>query len=199
MKKYYILFLLISFLQACTSDDFTLESWKDNKVEIDGYMISGYGTVKEKDNSVMLYEDAYISLRRKGYTELGSDITVEIKEGEGVQFAMRCVSNKSENHPAILFTYSTGGSTIQEKGKSPINISQYKAKINEPVRIVFLNDCKRFDILLDCDTVYTGWTDIPNTDYLLVKALPKSKVQLTGISMVEKGEDENKVEEVIYK
>ena len=192
MRIFYINFLIIALLCSCMPDDFTLKTGKYNNDIINGYNKSVYGTYDDiNDNTVMLKENGYVSLRRQGFTELTTDITVELIEGEGVQFAIRCVKNKSENHPAILFTYSTSGSAVQERGKASLAFPQYKAKIKEPVRIVFKNDCKRYDILLDCDTVYTGWTDIPNTDYLLVKSLPKSRVFLTGISMVEKNENEN--------
>ncbi|TAL68474.1 MAG: hypothetical protein EPN82_10815 [Bacteroidetes bacterium] len=152
--------------------------------------MSDYGTVDViNDNSVMLYDGGFIALKKPGITDLVSDITVDLKEGEGAWFAIRCASNKNEEHPGILLTYSTNGVLVQEKGKSPVNLVQYKAKIDEPTRIVFRNDCKRYDIMINCDTVYTGWTDLPNTEYVLVKALPKSKVLLTGISMFEKGEE----------
>ncbi len=175
-------------LLACNPDEFELN--KGIK-EIAGLKMSGLETVDViNDNSVLLEDGGFIALARNKITDLVSDITVDIKEGDGAWFAIRCASNNYENHPAILFTYSINGLSVQEKGKPLISLDKFKANGREPSRIVIKNDVKRFDILVDCDTVYTGFTDIPNTEYILIKSLPKSKVLLTGISMKEKGEDE---------
>ncbi|MBI5325219.1 MAG: hypothetical protein HZB41_08115 [Ignavibacteriae bacterium] len=193
MKRKLFLVLpivFIFFVLACKYSNIDLNTGKFQG-KIDGYNLSGYGTIDEiNDNSVLIKEDGFYALKKTGVTELVTDLTVNLKEGEGVWLAYRCASNNYNNHPAILLNYSTKGLTIEEKGKNIINLDKYKARINEPVRIVFLNDCKRYDVLLDCDTVYTGYTDIPNTEYLLVKTLPKSKVLLTGISLDEREEEE---------
>lgn len=174
---------------ACVNEQFVLN--EGNKELIVGLKMSGTETIVEvNDNSVLLNDGGFIALKRQGITDLVSDITVDIKEGEGAMFAIRCASNNYENHPAILFTFSKNGFAVQEKGKPLINLDKFKASEKEPSRIVFRNDGKRYDIIVDCDTVYTGFTEIPNTEYLLIKTLPKSKVLLTGISMIEKGEDE---------
>jgi len=198
--KIYILIIciILTIVSACVNEQFVLN--EGNKELIVGLKISGTETIDEvNDNSVMLYDGGFIALKRYGITDLVSDVTVDIREGEGAMFAIRCASNNYENHPAIILTFSVNGLSVQEKGKPIINLDKYKASKNEPSRIVFRNDCKRYDILVDCDTVYTGFTEIPNTEYLLIKTLPKSKVLLTGISMVEKGEGEDNVEKVIYK
>lgn len=190
MRIYILLLIIITLLPSCNYDEFTLNK-NIRGEEFKCFILTDYRTCEQlNDNSVMIYDGGLIALRRYDRTDLVSDVTVEIKEGEGAKFAMRCASNNNENHPAVWFTYSTNGIAVQEKGKSIINLGSYKAKINEPARIVFSNECKRYDIMVDCDTVYTGWTDIPNTEYLLIKSLPKSKVLLTGISMVEKGEND---------
>jgi len=189
MKIYLLIVcIILAIVPACVNEQFSINM--GNKELIVGLKMSDTETIDEvNDNSVMLNEGGVIALKRQGITDLVSDITVDIKEGEGVWFAIRCASNNYENHPAIMFTFSKNGLTVQEKGKPLIYLAQYKASMVEPSRIVFRNDCKRYDILVDCDTVYTGFTEIPNTEYLLIKTLPKSKVLLTGISMKEKGEE----------
>lgn len=192
MKKYYIIivFIMMLMIQSCiVKDTFTLYPSKTENIEV--RKMSVMGTFEEvNDNSVMLSEGGFIALKKYGITDLVSDITVDIKEGEGAMFALRSASNNNELHPAILFTYSKNGFAVQEKGKPLISLDKYKAIEKEPSRIVFINDGKRYDIIVDCDSVYTGFTEIPNTEYLLIRTLPKSKVLITGINMIEKGEEE---------
>ncbi len=177
--------LIIAFaliIVSCSPDLFTLNQ-RNNKY-VNGLIMSDLDNVDVmNDNSLMLYDGGFIAMRRPELTGLTADFTVNIKKGDGVMFAIRSVSDHFSDHPGIYFDYSTGGSSVIEKGKDRIYLKNVYAKIDEPTRIIISNDCSYYNIIVDCDTVYKGRTWLPNTEYVIVKALPKSDVLLSGISI----------------
>jgi hypothetical protein len=169
-------------LASCSPDLFTLN--KRNNQYIGGLIMSDLDDVDIiNDNSLMLYDGGAVAMGRSELTNLTADFTVDVMKGEGLRFAIRSVSDHFDKQPAIYFDYSTEGSSVIEKGKEKILLHNIKAKINQPTRIIFKNDCSYYSIIVDCDTVYTGRTWLPNTEYVIIKTLPKSDVLLSGISI----------------
>ncbi|MFA6571022.1 MAG: hypothetical protein WCT77_07270 [Bacteroidota bacterium] len=181
----FILILAISIIAlSCTPDEFTLN--KKTPGQIDGLIMTSLESVDQyADNAIILNENGLAAMRRYGLTQFIGDFTVKIQQGEGVRFSIRSACNEYDNHPVINFDYTTKGCIFSGTGLKEFLVDSVKALRNSPSRIKIYNLGKNITVTVNCDTVYNTKTELPATEFIMVKSLNNSRIQLSGISFEE--------------
>ncbi len=173
--------LLILFITGCHPDRFFLNKKDENRIE--GFIMShDLETVEiTADNEFVLYEDALVSLRTLGLTQLVADFTVTLINGEGLTFYFRTVQNGFPEQPYIKFDYTTDACKVSENERLIVSVDSIKAKPKAPARIKIMNDGKLINITVDCDTVFYGKTELIATEFVLIRPNQNSRALLSGI------------------
>jgi hypothetical protein len=147
--------------------------------------LSRYGAVeKNADNGFIIYEDATVAIQTPRLTQSISDMTVKY------------YGNNHGNYSILLRT--TDNDLPQQKyielevnfEKSEIIIKDFesKQKITVPVeldleqgnRIFAINDGKHLKIYWDCDEIYNYKTNIPSTEYIIIRTEKNCSLEVTG-------------------
>jgi hypothetical protein len=124
-------------------------------------------------------------------TQFKTDFTTKLNSGKGVRFSFRTIMDTYETHPNITFEFTTDGCTVHDNNKLVVRVDSIKAAIDKPARIIIENYGKLYNIVVDCDTVYYGNTELHATQHMIVKPLQGSDVRLTGIVFSDMNYDVN--------
>ncbi len=184
MKKILLLISTILFITSCTPNQFFLNADRPELLRISGLKIGDLDSINvNTTNSFYIYAGGRADLRcyNPGVTQLSTDFTTELLNGKGLRFSFRTVTDKFEQHPSISFDYTTNGCIVKENGAIISQVDSIKAEINKPARIIIENYGKLYNIIVDCDTVYYGKTEIPATEYCIIQTIEKTNAKLSGI------------------
>ncbi|MFH1050277.1 MAG: hypothetical protein V1779_05020 [bacterium] len=182
--KLIIGFILLITISACHPDIFYLNRNVSETEEISGFIIGSLDSVEQfAKNGMMLYSGSMIDMycNEIPITQFQADFTTELNRGSGLSFSFRTIIDHFELHPNITFEYSTNGCKVFDSGKLLTNVDSIKAEINKPARIIIENYGKLFNIVVDCDTVFYGRTELHATQHMILKPFPGSDIRLTGI------------------
>lgn len=191
MKKYILFLLAVFLLGSCKimfnkiflvpEFEFYLNE-KDENNAIYCKKLSHFDLVKRTGyNALEILPGGSVAMCVGSLTQLHADFTVEIFEGDGLNFAFRTGRYQFENHPKIIFEYTTSGCIIKENETILAKVDSIKARLNEKFRVQIDNNGSLYNIVVDCDTVYKGRTDIPASEFVVVQSLYSSSAQLSGI------------------
>jgi len=117
----------------------------------------------------------------KSYTQYKADITTKITGNQGIRFSFRTIIDQYNKIPDIGFDFTPEGCFVFENGIQIRSVDSIKAKIGEKSRILIENYGKLVNIIVDCDTVYYGKTNLPSTEQLIIKTLNNTSAELSGI------------------
>ena len=187
-KKIKILTIFLAALAiiitSCATEYFLLDEQMPERVV--GYKMTSLDSVeKMRTNQFKIYDGGMCSLRKMEVTQLLADFTVEVDGGEGIRFAFRTVRNKYEQQPKIAFDYTPNGTVLKENDEVIADVDSIKLEYNEPKRVVIKNDGRYYYVTVDCDTVHTGYTRMPATEFVIIETLPGSNAVLSGIDFAE--------------
>lgn len=188
MKKLLILLTAIVLISSCSPDQFLLNRDRPEQLIISGLKIGNLDSINVySTNAFYIYSGGRTDLRcyTPGVTQLSADFTTEILSGKGLRFSLRSVTDKFETHPSITFDYATTGCIVKENGVIISQVDSIQAKVRKVVRIKIENFGKLYNIIVDCDTVYYGRTEIPATEYCIIQSIDKSKAKLSGIEFID--------------
>jgi len=187
MKKISIILIFsISFMMSCSPDRFTLNELEG--ITIYGLIMSGLETADKPDefsNALHLLPNARIALAASYLTQSESRFTVEMTKGSGLKFSIRTISDNFDTHPRIQFLYDSFGSTIYENERKIIAVDSIKATAMDKKLIILSNYGDYYTITVDCDTVITGRTKLPATEYVIIETLDDTEVFISGIKFAE--------------
>ncbi|MDQ1265933.1 MAG: hypothetical protein QG635_1085 [Bacteroidota bacterium] len=184
MKIYIITLISIAVLASCSPDRFQI-NWEKN-TRIFGEKLCSIDSVEAySTNAIKLCPGGCASMKLSGLTQLYIDLSVVITEGEGVRIRFRTVSNDYKNQSSISLVLTGNGYSVEEKGKVICRSDSLKAVINQPNRIILQNDGKYVKIRVDCDDIYTGITDLPATEYLIIETMPHTTAKVFGIDFAD--------------
>lgn len=183
-KIIFNIILVIILLASCTPDTFMLNQKETNRIY--GLKMCPLDSAKKlKDNALMLYDGGRIALKSIQETQLIRDFTLETSSGSGVRFAFRTARNNYDEHPAVVFDFTTNGSKIYENNELVLSVDTVSLSHNEPRRITIKNDGEIYEIVVDCDTVAVAASKLPATEYIIVGTLPGTEALLSGINFAE--------------
>lgn len=181
---HYCWLCVILLLSSCNPTMFVLNSRGEHIIS--GEILSSVESLEVTgDKQLTMYPGGKVALRVPLITLMIAEFTADIQQGEGLKFFMRTVVNDFEKIGNIEFDYTTKGSKVFENGRVIGMADSVAAKANQPRKIVIKNDGPVFCILADCDTVYSGRTNLNCTEFIIIEAFPDTKARLYGINFAE--------------
>lgn len=197
MKITVLIFSTILILASCTPDRFYLNQNLPYEEEIAAIKIGNMDSVEKiAKNSFALYSGGFVDLycQEEPVTQLQADFTVDIKDGEGLDFYFRTIADHFENHKHINFQFSTNGCKVTEAGKLIVSVDSIKAQLNKLTRIKIENYGSLYNITVDCDTVYYGKSDLHATQHVLIKPINRTNTIIQGVKFSNMNSDIEKIE-----
>jgi|DewCreStandDraft_4_1066084.scaffolds.fasta_scaffold00019_341 hypothetical protein len=187
MKTKFKMIVLLSFsaliYYSCAPPDAFLLNRKE-PVQIYGLIMSDLESVEQvRDNALYLLPGTMVALKVESITQLAADFTCELRDGEGITFAFRTISDNYEQQNKITFEYTTNGCIVRENNRLITKVDSIKAVPNEQKLIRILNEGKAYSITVDCDTVVKARTELCATEYVIIKSLKGTEAVLSGIDI----------------
>lgn len=188
-KFIYIIITIVGFssilFYSCAPPDAFILNRKE-PVQIYGLIMSGLETVEQvRDNALYLLPDAMVALKAEEKTQLATDFTVELRDGDGIRFAFRTISDNYEKQNKITFDYTINGCLVKENEKIITKVDSIRAVLNDQKLIRILNEGNTYSITVDCDTVIKARTKLLATEYVIIKALNRTEAVLSGIDFAD--------------
>jgi hypothetical protein len=198
MKSYIVIILMFAVV-SCAPDKFILRKMTDYLVE--GYILKNVDSVEVKlDNTMELSSGSMVALRTFGITETHFDMTTELLEGEGAEFYFRTAIDKFDVHPALKFKLSSSGCNFYENNNLLGIIDSIKFDPKNNGRLHIRNNGNKYLVTYNCDTLKYGSTSIENSEFLIIKPLPGSKIRIKTFDVfVEDGLEEFNVDKKNHK
>lgn len=187
--------MLTLFIQSCwypqntiynnyfAPDRFYLNTNSIDFDEISCLIVTNIDSVtKYSSNAFTMTPNQIVAMKSfKSYTQYKADITTKITGNQGIRFSFRTIIDQYNKIPDIGFDFTPEGCFVFENGIQIRSVDSIKAKIGEKSRILIENYGKLVNIIVDCDTVYYGKTNLPSTEQLIIKTLNNTSAELSGI------------------
>lgn len=175
-RKLNILLLSSILLSSCATDIFHLNRRNLNKI-IPGYYLSGFASVDIlSDNSLMLKENASISLKNIESTEWIASFDLLTKGEMNIDLQFRTSRHQKEKHSGIVVKIRNSFIELYENNKQIGKNIDYNFNKNEMYSIKILNDGARVKVLIDCDEVLDYRTKLLSTEYLIFKSISEELI-----------------------
>ena len=187
MKKYYLVYMLFAvalLAVGCATEKFYL--YKGFTYQIEGQIWGPIGSVEvTHDNAFLLCPGGIVSLRMEGVTEFFSEFDLRVQQGTGVRFALRTGKYKYFDRPSITCEFTSAGAEVKENGKFLAMKSGVKAVTGELQKIRIHNYNHVCNIVIECDTVWSGRTDLLDSEYIVIESIGKTYAQISGLELHE--------------
>ncbi len=187
MKKLSVILLLLLIVSCYpgrrlnTPDVFDM-NLRSERPLIEGFILSDITSVENNaDNGFIMFPNAYISLREYRLMSRVSDLSIKTNGGDGMMFTIRTTQHERNNEPGIKLLINETGSTVFENNKIIFENPGAKLLPGEDQRLRIRNQGKYYSMSLDCETIYTGTTELPQTEFILIKTLPNTQALVYGI------------------
>ena len=190
LHLFFLPFYILS-LTGCSYTYFSLQNKTDDLYmdNIEGRIIteSNLNSIDQKSrrNAFLLDTASKVSLRVLGNTMHDADITVELKEGDGMRFYTRSAVYNHKNFQNITFDFTQFGSILKENGVLIKDFPEIKAVKDNKTRIIFRNDGTHLKIYVDCNELIDYKTNLFSTEYLIIETFQNSRADFSGVHFVE--------------
>ncbi|GEM_PF-6272854 len=188
MRERILLLMLASvgiiFISACSSmfhpDTFMLDEISASPIE--AFILSDFHLVeKTYDNEFIIHRGGACSIKKIQLTTNNASFTVTLNSGNGLKIMTRTDNKKYQEEQGIALEWTKSGSTVYENDNIMAKVDSVKAIENFPVKISFINEGGYYLLLADCDTIYKGRTQLPESEFYIFEAMD-ADVKVSGIS-----------------
>jgi hypothetical protein len=186
IKRSIYIAVLFALVISCSPDRFALN--ENEEIAVYGLIMSDLETAEKPDkytNALHLKSNARIALAPYHLTQFQARFTVDVIEIKGIKFSIRTIADNFESHPRIQFIYDSFGSYIYENDNKIVSVDSIKASAMEKKLITLSNNGDYYTVTVDCDTVYSGKTKLPATEYVIIETLDGTEVFISGIKFAE--------------
>lgn len=192
MKKInilYILFAIALLAGGCATEKFYL--YKGLSYQIEGEILGAIDSVEQThDNAFVLRPGGIVSLRMSGVTEFFSEFDLRLQQGSGIRFALRTGKYKYSERPSITCDFTSDGTEVKQNGKFLAMRNEIKAVPGELQKVRIHNYNHVCNIVIECDTIWSGRTDLLDSEYIIIESIGKTYAQITGMEFHEIDEGE---------
>lgn len=152
----------------------------DRKGSFECHVMKGVGSVEHGGDSIVVYPGAVLSVRKIYETFHTAEFWVRVPVGNAMRVRMRSTDFGDSVGAGIAVTLGRTASTVQVAQNLPRSIAP---RLDSGMTHVSLfSEAKEFMIIVGCDTVYQGKTDLPATDVLVFESADSSEVHIRGLS-----------------
>lgn len=187
MKKIHYLYLLFAMAvmaAGCATERFYL--YKGFSYQIEGEILGAIDSVEvSHDNAFLLRPGGIVSLRMEGVTEFFSEFDLRVQQGSGVRLALRTSKYKYFERPSITCDFTSAGAEVKENGKLLAMKNDIKAVPGNLQKVRIHNYNHVCNIVIECDTVWSGRTDLFDSEYIVIESLGKTYAYISGMELHE--------------
>ncbi len=158
----------------------------DREFIVDGYIMSELDSVvQEQKNAIVIKPGGRTAMRSVELTQYTLEFTTEIRRGSGLNFYFRTTKHDFPAKKGIRFRYALDGCSALEDGVTIASVDSITASIGQAKKIQIKNDGVYYQIIADCDTVYSGRSEKPGTEWIIIETLDDTEAYLYGINFAD--------------
>ncbi|HEY3876050.1 MAG TPA: hypothetical protein VGM92_11275 [Candidatus Kapabacteria bacterium] len=126
-----------------------------------------------------LRNGAAIDLNYFGATQYLISMGLRLNEGTGCRILLRpVVEYRDVRDSGMILTLTSSGISIDPAHQSMLLHSETPLAPHKVTHLWILSQNNFTQVVLDCDTVFRGWTKRNESDDVVIEALPKSEVDI---------------------
>lgn len=141
-----------------------------------GTILSDWRLVDAGSKRIILKPGAIFAIRTDGVTQTVAQLDVRVIEGEGMVAYLRTVANAFDTTQGIAFEYRASGNAVRTDDGAYIRLRASADSSEQTLRLY--NEAALVRIMQGCRRIYEQVTDLPNTEFLILRALPGSTVEI---------------------
>lgn len=165
-------------------DEYTLNI--DREFIIDGYIMSELDSVvQQQKNAIVIKPGGRTAMRSLELTQYAIEFTTEIRRGEGLNFYFRTTKHDFPEKEGIRFRYALDGCSVIENGETLASVDSITASLGQAKKLQIKNDGVYYQIIADCDTIYSGRSPKPGTEWIVIETFNDSEAYLYGINFAD--------------
>jgi hypothetical protein len=170
------LLLALPLLAGCDPSRFMLTGKNPIQCRIYGPVNS----VEHTPDITVLEPDGVLGLSVAQLTEFRFVMNTTLLEGEGMSIMLRPIAQESVVDSGIVFHFSKSHSYIDSAGHLLLDLPQVHMRNQGNELITVLSENHELELTIGCDTILKRMTSMMETDDIVLKADPTSKVRITG-------------------
>jgi len=146
---------------------------------VDCVVITGLHGVDQGGSVATLRDTAAVDLNYYGATQYLISMGIILKHGEGFRIMLRPVVEQHDvKDSGIVVTATRSGVWLDSSRQIFINRPDVAINQDELIHVQLLSENNYMQVVLNCDTVFRGWSRKNESDDVVVQALASSEIQL---------------------
>lgn len=175
MKKFLILIAALLITSGCHPYSF----WMGGPHAVSCEILTPLHSVDHAIDSATLHDTAAIDMNYFGATQYQITMGVQLKAGNGFRILLRpVVEHRDVRDSGIILTATTSGISIDSGRIVALTRPDVMIAKDKIIHVSLLSQNNYMQVVLDCDTVFRGWTKRNESDDIVVQALPASEVEV---------------------
>jgi len=148
---------------------------------VDAVVLTSLGGVDQGPYEATLRDTAAIDLNYYGATQYIITMGIVLKHGEGFRIMLRPVVEQHDvKDSGIIVTITRSGVWLDSSQKNFVNRPDVMLTEGKMAHVKLLSENNYTQVVMDCDTIFRGWTNLKESDDVVVQALQSSEIQVVG-------------------
>jgi hypothetical protein len=177
-EKFVLIMLMITFLQGCSPDKFTLNFRSENILF--GNILSNIETFEQVNDNSFLLKGGTVAIRRVLMTQSSISFNYKVIKGDSLIFFIRNVVDNFQPENGIAISLTQDGCFIKDDGL--VKTQSYEIKLSNKdekyINIRTVGNLTHFRH--ECDDISVSSLK-PATEYLIIQAPPNTEVLISGL------------------
>jgi hypothetical protein len=146
---------------------------------VDCVVITSLNGVDQGGYEATLRDTAAVDLNYFGATQYNITMGIVLKRGEGFRIMMRPVVEQHDvKDSGIIVTATRSGVWLDSSHRVFISRPDVEITQDELIHVKLLSENHYMQVIMNCDTVFRGWSNKNESDDVVVQALESSEIQL---------------------
>jgi hypothetical protein len=175
ISRFVISIVLVFAMSGCNPYEFHM----GGPHIVDAVVITGLHGVDQGGYVATLRDTAAVDLNYYGATQYLISMGIVLKRGEGFRIMLRPVVEQHDvKDSGIIVTATRSGVWLDSSRQIFINRPDVAITQDELVHVELWSENNYMQVVLNCDTVFRGWSHTKESDDIVVQALESSEIQL---------------------
>ena len=175
----YSALLLIAFVSGCDPYNNPYQFKMGGPHIVSCEILTSLPGVDHNIDMATLRDTAAIDMNYYGATQYLIMMGVRLRQGEGFRILLRpVVEQRDVRDSGIVLVATRAGTTLDSDAHSIVSRPDVTIAPDQIIHVALLSENNYMQIVLDCDTVFRGFTRIKESDDVVVQALNHSEVDV---------------------
>jgi hypothetical protein len=172
---FHISSFIFLFMAGCNPYEFRM----GGPHVVDCVVITSLHGVDQGGYAATLRDTAALDLNYFGATQYDLSMGIVLKRGEGFRIMMRPVVEQLDvKDSGIIVTATRSGVWLDSSRQIFVSRPDVTINQDELIHVRLLSENNYMQVVLNCDTVFRGWSHTKESDDVVVQALESSEIQL---------------------